>query len=134
MLRRTKPEVERYVASVQAAASSPREVRTARGRGVVRSLHFVWLILMLFRLHNVECIAAKFGDNLQQCWCSCGAQRKDIASPLVVLKAKCCGFGFIFSVMLVTGCIAQSVMEVVTGFSGVLILERRVVRGCKHLF
>lgn len=32
MMRRTKPEVERYVASVQAAAPSPREVSAAGGR------------------------------------------------------------------------------------------------------
>uniref|UniRef100_A0A803YAZ0 Uncharacterized protein n=1 Tax=Meleagris gallopavo TaxID=9103 RepID=A0A803YAZ0_MELGA len=35
MARRTKPEVERYVAFVQSAASSPREV-SRRGRSAER--------------------------------------------------------------------------------------------------
>lgn len=39
MLRRTKAEVERYVASVQAAASSPREVSAAGRAGPGRVPH-----------------------------------------------------------------------------------------------
>lgn len=66
--------------------------------------------------------------------CRCGAQRKDIPSPFVVLEASCCGFSFICLVMLTTGCVARSVMEVAVGFPVVLILERRVEQGCQHFF
>lgn len=97
------------------------------------SCDFVYSTWVLFRLDGVKCIAARLTDTFPQFWYFWWTQQKTF--PLLFLCSRPLdAFSFDFWAMFTTDCVAQSTVEIVTGFLVVLISEGRVLQGCKRLF